>query len=340
MLNWIKFGNSSLLPAVWLIFPLSLLVVFGYFRKQQLYRTFSHSYLLPHLTQWINFRIQKICLLFLLLAYLFLSLALAQPQIGTTKQTIEQRRSDLVIAIDLSTSMLAEDIKPNRLLKAKQGISQLVGKLNGDRVGLIAFAGSSFVQCPLTTDYETLQTFLLAFDVDTISQGGTEFRHAIEAAMNVFDQNEKKYKVLIFFSDGEDHGTEAIETAKVAHDQGVRIFCVGLGSARNGSPIPIVSKNKKLEGYKRGQNGNLIVTKLNDKMLRNLALTTGGSYYQASPTGKEIEELYKDLASLEKRKFKQKKITHYEEHFQYFLSLALIFLGLEQWFNGKRKKAR
>ncbi|HIM11040.1 TPA: VWA domain-containing protein [Candidatus Poribacteria bacterium] len=338
LLNWIKFGNSALLPIVWFIFPLCLLVAFGYFRKQQLYRAFSHSYLLPHLTQWINFRIQKACLLFLLLAYLFLSFALAQPQIGTTEQTIEQKGLDLVIALDLSTSMLAEDIKPNRLLKAKHGISQLVSKLQGDRVGLVAFAGSSFVQCPLTTDYEALRTFLLAFDVDTISQGGTEFRDAIETAMSVFDQDETKYKVLIFFSDGEDHGKEAIETAKIAHDQGVRIFCVGLGSSRSGSPIPVVSKNKKLEGYKRGQNGNLIVTTLNDKMLQDLALTTGGNYYQATPSGREIKELYTDLSSLEKRKFRQKKTTHYEERFQYFLGLALILLVLEQWLNGRRKK--
>ena len=338
MLNWIRFGNSSLLPFVWFIFPLSLLVVFGYFRKRQLYRTFSHFNLLPHLTQWIDFRIQKICLLFLLLAYLLLSFALAQPQIGTTKQTIKLRGSDLVVVIDLSTSMLAEDIKPNRLLKAKNGISQLVGKLNGDRVGLIAFAGSSFVQCPLTTDYEALRTFLLALDVGTISQGGTEFRDAMETAMGVFDQDEEKYKVLIFFSDGEDHGREAIETDKVARDQGVRIFCIGLGSAENGAPIPIVSKNKKLEGYKRGQSGNLIVTKLNDRLLQDLALTTGGNYYLATPSGREIDELYADLSSLEKREFRQKKIVRYEERFQFFLGLALIFLVLEQWLNGKRKK--
>ena len=338
MLNWIRFGNSSLLPFVWFIFPLSLLVVFGYFRKRQLYRTFSHFNLLPHLTQWIDFRIQKICLLFLLLAYLFLSFALSQPQIGTTKQTIKLRGSDLVVAIDLSTSMLAEDIKPNRLLKAKNGISQLVGKLNGDRVGLIAFAGSSFVQCPLTTDYEALRTFLLALDVDTISQRGTEFRDAMETAMGVFDQDEEKYRVLIFFSDGEDHGREAIETAKVARDQGVRIFCIGLGSAENGAPIPIVSKNKKLEGYKRGQRGNLIVTKLNDRLLRDLVLITGGTYYQATPSGREIDELYADLSSLEKREFRQKKIVRYEERFQFFLGLALIFLVLEQWLNGRRKK--
>ena len=158
MLNWVRFGNPSLLPIVWFIIPLSLLVIFGYLRKQQLYRTFSHANLLPHLTQWIDFRIQKIRLLFLLLVYLFLSFALAQPQIGSTKQTIKQIGSDLVIAIDLSASMLAEDIKPNRLLKAKNSISQLIRKLNGNRVGLIAFAGSSFVQCPLTTDYEVLHT--------------------------------------------------------------------------------------------------------------------------------------------------------------------------------------
>ena len=338
MLNWVKFGNPSLLPIVWFIIPLSLLVIFGYLRKQQLYRTFSHANLLPHLTQWIDFRIQKIRLLFLLLVYLFLSFALAQPQIGSTKQTIKQIGSDLVIAIDLSASMLAEDIKPNRLLKAKNSISQLIRKLNGNRVGLIAFAGSSFVQCPLTTDYEVLQTFLFALDVDTISQGGTKFRDAMETATRVFDQNQEKYKALIFFSDGEDHGPETIETAKIIHNQGIRIFCVGLGSAENGAPIPIVSKNKKLEGYKRGQNGNLIVTKLNDKLLQNLALTTGGTYYQATLSGTEIDELYTDLSSLGKREFKQKRIVHYEERFQYFLALALIFLVLEQWLNERRKK--
>ena len=274
----------------------------------------------------------------MILSYLFLVLALARPQIGTKLELARRRGLDVMIAVDISASMLAEDIKPNRLLKAKHAISSLIDRLSGDRVGLIAFAGTSFVQCPLTTDYATARLLLDALDVDTISQGGTEISEAISKAATSFNQEESKYKVLVFFTDGEDHGEKAMEAAKSAFKGGIRIFCVGVGSPDQGAPIPLRESSGKFLDYKRDRNGELVVTKLDDLLLREIAQLTHGNYYQATPSEKEIVLLYEDLASLERREIEERQFTQYEERFQYFLVFALLFLVWELLLtDGKRE---
>ena len=182
------------------------------------------------------------------LSYTFLVLALSRPQIGTTVEMVKRSGLDIMIGLDISASMLAEDIKPNRLLKAKHAISSFIDRLEGDRVRLIAFAGDSFVQCPLTIDYAAAKLLLDALDVDTISPSGTEISQAIEIAASSFNQEEDKHKVLLFFTDGEDHGKKAIEAAKAAANQGIRIYCVGVGLPNQGTPIPAPSVEWRVPG--------------------------------------------------------------------------------------------
>ena len=263
------------------------------------------------------------------LSYTFLVLALSRPQIGTTLEIMKRSGLDIMVGLDISASMLAEDIKPNRLLKAKHAISSFIDRLEGDRVGLIAFAGDSFVQCPLTIDYAAAKLLLDALNVDTISQSGTEINQAIKIAASSFNQEEDKYKVLLFFTDGEDHGKRAIEAAKAAASQGIRIYCVGVGLPDQGTPIPLRQSNGEFRGYKHDRNGKPIVTKLEDAMLREIAQLTNGNYYQATPGEAEIDRLLAEFAAIEKRKIEERQFTQYEDRFQYFLAFALLFLVWE-----------
>ena len=263
------------------------------------------------------------------LSYTFLVLALSRPQIGMTVEMVKRSGLDIMIGLDISASMLAEDIKPNRLLKAKHAISSFIDRLEGDRVGLIAFAGDSFVQCPLTIDYAAAKLLLDALDVDTISQSGTEISQAIEIAASSFNQEEDKHKVLLFFTDGEDHGKKAIEAAKAAANQGIRIYCVGVGLPNQGTPIPLRQSNGEFLGYKHDRDGKPIVTKLEDALLREIARLTGGNYYQATPGEAEIDRLFAELAAIEKREIEERQFTRYEDRFQYFLGFALLFLVWE-----------
>ncbi len=263
------------------------------------------------------------------LSYTFLVLALSRPQIGTTLEIVKRSGLDIMIGLDISASMLAEDIKPNRLLKAKHAISSFIDRLEGDRVGLIAFAGESFVQCPLTIDYAAAKLLLDALNVDTISQSGTEISQAIKIAASSFNQEEGKYKVLLFFTDGEDHGKQAIEATEAAANQGIHIYCVGVGLPNQGTPIPLRQSNGEFRGYKHDRNGKPIVTKLEDTLLREIAQLTNGNYYQATVGEAEIDRLIAELAAIEKREIEERQFTQYEDRFQYFLAFALLFLVWE-----------
>lgn len=336
-MNWIRFGHPHFLYLLWSVPFLILLYIYAFRQKQKAYQRFSSRHLFQRLTASVHFGRQKTKAALMILSYTFLVLALARPQIGTKLELLRRRGLDIMIALDISASMLAEDIKPNRLLKAKHAISSLIDRLGGDRVGLIAFAGSSFAQCPLTIDYAAAKLLLDALDVDTVSQGGTEIRQAIDTAVSSFNQGGDKYKVLIFFTDGEDHGEQAIEAAKAATNRGIRIYSVGVGLPNQGTPIPLREPSGEFLGYKRDRNGELVVTKLDDLLLREIAQLTRGNYYQATPSEAEIDNLFEALASIERREIEERQFTQYEDRFQYFLALALLFLVWELLLTDRRR---
>ena len=340
IMNWLRFGHPHFLYLLWSVLPFIFLYLYAFRQKRKAYQRFSSRHLFQRLTVSVHFGRQKVKAILMLLSYLFLVLALARPQIGTKLELVRRRGLDIMIALDISASMLAEDIKPNRLLKAKHAISSLIDRLDGDRVGLVAFAGASFVQCPLTTDYAAARLFLDTLDVDTISQGGTEISEAIVTAASSFNQEEHQYKTLVFFTDGEDHGEKAIEAAKAAFNRGVRIFCVGVGSPDRGAPIPLREPNGEFLDYKRARNGELVMTKLDDLLLREIAQLTHGNYYQATPGEAEIELLHEDLALLERRELEERQFTQYEERFQYFLAFALLFLVWELLLTDSQREVK
>ena len=334
-MSWIRFGNPTAFWFLLGLFPVVFFFIWGDWRRRQLSHYFSQQF--SYLTRHIRFGRQRLSQFLIVIAYFSLVLACLYPQIGQQPKWIKQSGVDILIAVDLSTSMLAQDIKPNRLEVAKQGISQLLSILEGDRVGLIAFAGSSYIQCPLTTDYSTVKTFLLALDSTTIPRSGTEISRAIQLAINHSSTKiivpsspvDKRKKILVFFSDGEDHSQVAVETAKIAKENDIRIYCLGIGRSDVGSPIPIHDEQGKLYGYKRDSKNSIVVSKLNKNLLQEIAQLTGGSYYHLSPSTQEITDLYKTLSSLKNSAIEEQTYTYYTDKFQWPLFVALLCLMAE-----------
>ncbi|MBI5207598.1 MAG: VWA domain-containing protein [Candidatus Firestonebacteria bacterium] len=258
----------------------------------------------------------------------FLILALARPQFGTKLVEIKRKGIDVVVALDVSLSMHAEDMKPNRLEVAKREIAKFSDMLEGDRLGLVVFAGNAFIQCPLTLDYSAFKMFLEILDTDSVPVPGTAIGTAITKAASAFSQKERKHKVLILFTDGEDHETNPIERAEEAAKQGVKIYTIGIGSSK-GDPIPIKDNYGKTIGYKKDRDGKIVMSGLDENTLKKIALLTGGKYYHASSSEIELEKILKEISSMEKKELSSGLYRHYEERFYYFLFFSLILLVIE-----------
>ncbi|MBN1780112.1 VWA domain-containing protein [bacterium] len=256
-------------------------------------------------------------------------LALARPQFGTKLRTMKREGQDMIIALDVSASMLAEDIKPNRLEKAKHEISSIIDRLEGDRIGLIAFSGKAFVQCPLTLDYAAAKMFLEYMEPDLIPVPGTKIDEAIQKAVDSFVEKERKHKVLILITDGEEHDGKAEETAKAAASQGIVIYTVGIGSFQ-GVPIPVYdSRGNRTADVKRDRRGEVVMTKLDEVTLEKIALETGGKYYRATPGEAELDQIYESVSQMEKKTLASQQFAQYEDRFQFFVGFAFIILILE-----------
>lgn len=304
-------------------------------RKQRALQQFGNSELLRKLRSSSS-SLKRGKLVVMLLALSFLILALARPQWGTRVQTVKRKGLDILMAIDTSKSMLAEDIKPNRLDRAKYEIAGLIDTLKGDRIGLICFAGTSFTQCPLTLDYGAAKIFLKLIDTRVIPVGGTAIGSAIQQARQSFVQGEKKHKVLILLTDGEDHSSQPVEAAEKAAKEGIRIYTVGLGSDA-GEPIPLKDENGVHIGYQKDRSGKVVMTRLDQTTLEKIALLTDGKYYHASGAEIELDKVYRDIADMEKKEFQSKKYVQYEDRFYYFLFPALFLLLLEFFLVDYRK---
>lgn len=272
-------------------------------------------------------------------AFLLCMIALARPQWGFLWEETKRTGIDMLIAVDVSKSMLATDVKPNRLERSKFAIKDLVKKLNGDRIGLIAFSGTAFLQCPLTIDYNG---FLLALDdltTSTIPRGGTSITSAIREAMGLLKGPEAKYKVLVIITDGEDLEGDALAAARQAAALGMKIYCVGVGSAE-GDLIPAVGEGGE-RGYLADRSGQVVKTRLNEEILKKIALSTGGSYVHATQAEFGLVLLYdQSISKLEKRDLDAKMRRHYHERFQYFLIAAILLLLLEPLIPERRTVAR
>jgi len=333
----LRFAHPEFLHALWGIPVLIAFFVYSYRRKEALLRRFGQLEILQKMMIGFNkSRIIWKAALFLL-AYVFLTVALADPQIGTRLEEVKREGVDIIIALDVSLSMRAEDIAPNRLEKAKHEISGLIDALEGDRIGLIAFAGIAHVQCPLTLDYAAAKLFLRMMETDLIPQPGTAVGRAIETAIKAFNQKERKHKVLILITDGEDHNSDPVKAAEKAAQDGIVIYTIGLGSTQ-GVPIPEYDRYGNKTGFKKDRQGNVVTTKLDMTTLQKIAYTTNGKYYISSAGETELDEIYDEIDSMEKKELTSRQFAQYEDRFQIFIALALIILIIETFLPVRSRK--
>ncbi len=267
-------------------------------------------------------------------AFGLLVIGVADPQIGTKMEEVKREGVDIMIALDVSASMEAEDIKPNRLESAKQEISRMLDKLQNDRIGLVVFAGESYLQLPLTTDYAAARLILSAVDENSVPVPGTAIGSAIRLAMKSFAAGERKYKVIILITDGENHEDDAIAAAKDAAGDGVVIHTIGMGSP-DGAPIPIYQNNVQVD-FKKDENGAAVITKLDEEALRQIAEAGGGTFIRATNKQDELDAVFKKIESMEKKEFGAKIFTEFEDRFQYLLGAAALLL-LVEFFISERK---
>jgi Ca-activated chloride channel family protein len=264
-----------------------------------------------------------------LAAVFFVSVALLRPQWDLKDQTVEQHGRDILIAVDISRSMLAQDIKPNRLEFAKEKIKRLLYNLSCDRVGLMLFAGTTTVQCPLTNDYSTFFMFLDQLDVETISSSTTALDNAIAEAVNVFDRMpERKSKIFCLFTDGEDFSDNLAAVKDQAAAAGVSIFTIGVGS-EHGAPIPVLDNRGVQIGLEKDETGAVVMSQLNESVLQDLAEQCGGKYIHAVESEEDVKELIALVEKFEADRLADKKINRLEEQYPYFVAIGFICLLLE-----------
>ena len=329
-----RFGDPLYFYLFWCLVPLIFFMVWGMRKKQQLTLKFCGNPLLSKLVHPGVEKRHRSKTIFVVLAILFLILALTRPRWGYQWENLHQRGVDVIVALDVSSSMLAEDIKPNRLERAKRKISDLLDMMEGDRIGLVAFAGTSFVQCPLTLDYGAARLFLSAIDTQLIPVQGTALGNAIKTSVKAFRSQEKKSKALILITDGEDQTGKALSAAKLAGDQGVKIYTIGIGG-EIGAPLP---NSSGAGGFRKNQQGEVILSKLDETTLQQIALETGGSYVRSVTGDIDLNTIYKDQIKkhIEKKELKSERRKIWQERFQWFIFIALIFLVAETCLSEKR----
>ena len=265
--------------------------------------------------------------------------ALARPQFGTRVETVQSRGQDIVVAVDLSRSMLAEDVAPNRLERARLAILRLIDGLDGDRIGLVAFAADAFVQSPLTVDYTAAGMFLSAMHPDIMPVQGTDLGEALRVSLDALEQGAREARVVVIVTDGEDHEEDFEAELARAAETGVRVHVVGVGTTA-GVPIPVYDAQGRSTGFLRDEEGAVVTTRLGDQTLRAVAERTDARYVRAGAGGTALDELVEELAGGEGEAIEERQITQFEEQFQIFLALALALLMAEWLLPERRRRER
>jgi Ca-activated chloride channel homolog len=329
-----RFEEKIWLYALLLIIPLMLLSFFYFSWKKKAIKGIADVHLLETMMPlWSPIRTGFKYFLWML-GFAFLILAIANPQFGSRMEEVKRQGTEIIVCLDISNSMLAQDFSPNRLTAAKRSISQMINRLKDDKIGLIIFAGESYVQLPLTSDYATAKLFLEAIETDMVGTQGTAIGSAIELAMSSFDAKSKAGKSIVVISDGENHEDNPLELAAEAFSKGIMVHCIGLGS-EEGVPIPLLY-NGKIQGYRTDKEGNNVVTKLNVDLLQNIASAGKGVFVKASPSQIGLDRIIDKLEDMQKAELGTKKFTDYESRFQYFILGSLFCFLLERIISEKQ----
>lgn len=276
----------------------------------------------------------KLCVV--LLALTCLIIGLVNPKIGTKLETVKREGIDIIFAIDVSKSMLAEDVAPSRLEKSKQLVSQIINNLGSDRIGIIAYSGSAFPVLPITTDYSVGKMFLQTMNPGMISAQGTSIDQAINLAITYIDKKDKTNKLLIIITDGEDHSNAAVDAAEEAKKVGLKIMTIGVGTEKGGT-IPL-KRNGVVESFQRDQNGEVVITKRNAEVLRNIAKSAGGGYVDGNSTKEVLDYVKHALDNIQKTEFESTQMADFKSQFQWFLGFGFFLLLLDVFLLERKTK--
>lgn len=308
-------------------------LVFLYLWKKNALKKFADEGLIPILTESFNGKLFLLKSLLFVIGLIFLIISLARPKWGEKLQIYKGRGIDIVIALDASKSMYAQDIKPSRLQKAKQDILYLLDNLGTHQIGITAFAGDCYVMCPLTTDIDGAKLFLDIIEPDMIPRPGTNISRAIDVSASLFNPKEETHKALIIFTDGDNLEGDPMPAVQRAIEQGIKIFTIGIGTPE-GAPIPEPSTGGVV--YKKDKDGNIVMTRLADRLLLLIARTSNGRFFRTE--GPYIERLIDELNSIKKKEFGGGEYIQFEERYQYFLIIAFCLMFISIFLSDRKGK--
>jgi len=331
-----RFAEFQMIHWLWALILLGVFLFWAYQRKQKFFERFCERGLLGELAASYHSPKEIIKGFLIVFVFIFSVLALMRPQWGFQWQEVKLQGLDIIVAMDTSKSMLADDVKPSRLERSKWAVRDLLKKLSGDRIGLVAFAGSGFMVCPLTVDYGGFLMSLDDLNTDIIPVGGTNVGSAIQTAIKGYENVPGKYRAVIIVTDGENLEGDPMAAAKEAKVKGIRIFCVGIGT-QEGELIRIPNNEGQYE-FLKDKDGNFVKSRLNEDLLQKIALATDGIYVRASGAEFGFDVIYERLAGMEKREIKSAMEKKFHERFQYPLAAAVILLICETVITTRKKE--
>ena len=321
-----RFANPEYLYLLLLLPVMVILFIINELRKGQSVKKLGNSALVGKLlSEKSNVR-PVVKFIFQLIVLSAAVVMLARPQFGSKIEEVRKQGVEVIIALDVSNSMLAEDIQPNRLIRAKQAISRLVDNLDNDKIGLIVFAGDAYTQIPVTTDYVSAKMFLSTINPDMVPKQGTAIGAAINLGIRSFSPGEGKSKAMIIITDGENHEDDPLAAAQEASKAGVVIHTIGIGSAE-GVPVPVTTGVKK--DYLKDRDGNTVITKLDEEILKRIAMSTNGSYVRANNSNIGLDEIFSEIRKMKKEDLESSMYTEYNDQFQIFAALSLLLLIID-----------
>ena len=337
MENVLRFEHPEYLYWLIVIPVLIILHILIRIRQDRNFKKFADTQMRGYLVPQRSGRRNTFKFVVFLLALAFLIVGLANLQSGSKMEEVKREGIDLYIAVDVSNSMNAQDIVPSRLDRSKQAINKLISELQGDRLGVIIFADKAFVQLPITTDYAAAKMFLASVNTSSVASQGTAIGEAINLAMKSFADDERS-KAIVIISDGEDHENEAaMNAAREAAKKGIRIYTIGMGLP-DGAPIPLYNSYGQMTGYKKDKNGNTVVTRLDEDMLRRIADAGGGIYVRANNSNVGLEKIYEEISKLDKTEIDTQVFTDYEDQFQWFVGPGIILLLIWIFMSSGKKE--
>ncbi|HRS53585.1 MAG TPA: VWA domain-containing protein [Bacteroidales bacterium] len=327
MLYNINIANPNYLYG-FIILPILIILYLFYIKyKNKAFEKFGDTYVIISLYPDYSKQRQLIKFTIICLSIILIITAMIDPLVGTKLGTTKYKGADIMIALDVSKSMLAEDIKPNRLERAKQALSKFTDELEGYKIGLVVFAGRAYPKLPLTPDMAAAKNMIESADVDQLPTQGTAIGEAIEICIRSLSPSKSKDKAIILISDGENHEDDAISAAKLASEENIKIFTLGIGSLQ-GAPIPIYEKGIRKD-FKKDLQGNTVITKLNEELLERIAVTADGMYVRANNINESLHTVIKEIKKIQGKEYEAKWFSEYEDKYQYPLAIAIILLIIE-----------